>query len=63
MQYSALLLFVASATALRLPTQPQMRIRGVETTAKVFFDVAIGGEDAGRIVFNLFGGMGAHAIL
>ena len=47
-----------AASALRLPAQPQMKVRGVETTSKVFFDVEIGGDDAGRIVFNLFGGMG-----
>ena len=33
-----------------------MRMRGVATTNKVFFDVTLDGEDAGRIVFNLFGG-------
>lgn len=49
--------FLGVAAALRLPS-PQMKVRGVETTSKVFFDVDIGGQPAGRIVFNLFGGMG-----
>ena len=44
-------------SALRIPNT-HMRVRGVETTSKVFFDVEIGGEEAGRMVFNLFGGMG-----
>ena len=48
---------VGTAAALRLPP-PQMKVRGVETTSKVFFDIEIGGEPVGRIVFNLFGGMG-----
>jgi cyclophilin family peptidyl-prolyl cis-trans isomerase len=54
---AALLFIAGAANALRLPS-PQMKVRGVETTSRVFFDVAIGGEEAGRIVFNLFGGMG-----
>ena len=49
---------VSAASALRLPSHPQMKVRGVETTSRVFFDVEIGGEAAGRVEFNLFGGMG-----
>lgn len=35
-----------------------MRVRGVETTARVFFEIAIDDAPAGRMEFNLFGGMG-----
>jgi len=47
----------SAVTAMRLPS-PSMRLRGVETTSRVFFDVEIGGVSAGRVEFNLFGGMG-----
>ena len=48
---------LSAAAALRLPA-PHMKVRGVETTSKVFFDIEIGGAPLGRMEFNLFGGMG-----
>lgn len=33
-----------------------------ETTSKVFFDVSIGGEPAGRMTFNLFGGVAPRTV-
>ncbi|XP_042304038.1 peptidyl-prolyl cis-trans isomerase C [Sceloporus undulatus] len=39
-----------------LPRESQgFRKRGPTVTAKVFFDIQIGGKDAGRIVIGLFG--------
>lgn len=52
----------SAVSALRLPPSPSMRLRGVETTSRVFFDIEVGGEPAGRVEFNLFGGMGGVPI-
>ena len=41
------LALTTAASALRLPP-PSMKVRGVETTSRVFFDIEIGGEPAGR---------------
>ena len=65
MATTAVLLLATAASALHLPRippsrlpAPSMKVRGVETTSRVFFDVEIGGEPAGRLEFNLFGGIG-----
>lgn len=61
MQSLLISLMLSSAAALRLSAPgrssvPSMRVRGVATTSKVFFDIEIGGTPAGRLEFNLFGG-------
>mmetsp|Transcript_5156 Transcript_5156/g.10112 ORF Transcript_5156/g.10112 Transcript_5156/m.10112 type:complete len:236 (+) Transcript_5156:25-732(+) len=38
------------------------RIEGVETTARAFMDVSIGGVPAGRLEFDLFGGVAPRTV-
>ncbi|XP_078388578.1 peptidyl-prolyl cis-trans isomerase B-like [Cetorhinus maximus] len=50
-------LLTAALTFLLLPgaSQAEEKKKGPKVTVKVYFDIKIGDEDAGRIVFGLFG--------
>ncbi|XP_048384266.1 peptidyl-prolyl cis-trans isomerase C-like [Stegostoma tigrinum] len=52
---SQLLLFLFAVFLLDAATCVTEKKRGPKVTAKVFFDIQIGGKDVGRIVIGLFG--------
>ncbi|XP_074651501.1 peptidyl-prolyl cis-trans isomerase 5-like [Tubulanus polymorphus] len=48
-------LLLGALLFLILPTSPQGAANGPKVTEKVYFDITIGGEPAGKIVIGLFG--------